>query len=355
MIHHSGWRRTLAGAGTATVLVAGAAACTGGEQPADAGDAAPDQITYVTNFGQLGRDAYAYVALEKGFFAQANLDVTIEPGRGTNPNLVALLSGQAQFTAIDMAGAITAHRNTIGEEDSQVVADGYVGLAAIHQQPLAAVMAYEDARISSPLDLEGKAIGLPSGAVTELLFPAYADLAGIDLSRVEQVALEPTALVPALASGQVDAIGQFVVGRGLVAAAGDGREVVVLPYSEYLADLYGVVLFTTTGLAASDPELCVRVRDALLRGLAYSMEHPDEAGEILTRHNPEMAPEVAAAEMAAMVPYTQVLDADRELGDLDESKVMRGIAVMQAIGLAEAGLQPADLVAWDLTLRGTNQ
>lgn len=354
MIHHSGWRRTLSAAGAATVLATGPAACTGGEAPAGPGGPA-DQVTYVTNFGQLGRDAYAYVALEKGFFADAGLDVTIEPGRGTNPNLVALLSGQAQFTTIDMAGAITAYRNTVGVEGSEVVADGYAGLAAIHQQPLAAVMAYEDAGIAVPQDLEGKAIGLPAGAVTELLFPAYADLAGIDVDRVEQVPLEPTALVPALASGQVDAIGQFVVGRGLVAAGGDGREVVVLPYSEYLADLYGVVLFTTTGLVESDPQLCVRMRDALLRGLAYAIEHPDEAGEILARYNPEMPPEVAAAEMAAMVPYAQVLDVGRELGDLDESKVMRGIAVMQAMGLAGASLQPADLVAWELTLRGPDQ
>lgn len=347
-------RRTVLGAGLALPAGGLLAACTGGEQPADAGDDTPDEVTYVTNFGQLGRDAYAYVALDKGFFAAANLDVTIEPGRGTNANLVALLSGRAQFTVIDMAGAITAYGNVVEDPDgNSAAAVGFSALAAVQQQPLAAVMAFDDAGIEQPLDLEGKRVGLPTGAVTGLLFDAYADLAGINLDRVERVEVAPPDLVPALAAGQVDAIGQFVVGRGLVASAGGGREVVVLPYSEYLQDLYGVVLITSADRAESDPDLCLRFRDALLQGLAYSLDRPDEAGEILARpeYNPEMPPEVAAGEVEAMIPYSRVLEAGRELGDLDAAKMARGIAVMQAIGRADDGLFPDDLVAWELTLR----
>lgn len=54
-------------------------------------------VTYLTNFGALGRDAYPYLALEEGFFDEAGLAVTIEPGTGTTGNLQGLLAGRAQF------------------------------------------------------------------------------------------------------------------------------------------------------------------------------------------------------------------------------------------------------------------
>lgn len=342
-------RRTLLGAGLA--VPAALAACSGEDEPATA-SGPPDQVTYATNFGQLGRDAYAYVALDKGFFSEANLDVTIEPGSGTNPNLVAMLSGRAQFAAIDWAGAIISYGQTVQDQDGEsALAEGYVGVAAIQQLPLAAVMTYADSGITSVYDLPGRSVGFPAGAVTELLFPAYAQIAGIDLDAVEQVGLEPLQLVPALAAGRVDAIGQFVVGEPLVAAAGDGREVVVLPYSEFLTDLYGVGLFTTTSLAEDNPDLCVRFRDALLRGLRYALDNPDEAGQILAGHNAEMDPAVAAGEVAAMIPYAEVLEPDRRLGDIDEVRLVRGLGIVQAVGLSQPGIKPDDLVAWDLTLR----
>lgn len=334
-------RRTLLGAAASVPAAGLLTACSGEDEPAAAGGPA-DAVTYVTNFGQLGRDAYAYVALNKGFFTEANLDVTIEPGTGTNPNLQALLGGQAQFTTVDMAGAIIARNEQ----------EGFVALAAIQQLPLAAIMTFGDSGITVPQELAGSSVGFPVGAVTELLFPAYAELAGIDLGAVEQVPLEPPQLVPALAAGQVDAIGQFVVGQPLVAAAGDGREVVVLPYSEYLLDLYGVGLFTTSTATEQDPDLCTRFRDALLRGLEYALDNPAEAGAILAEYAPEANPEVAAAEVELMVPYAQVLEPGRELGWLDEAKVIRGIAVMEALGQTEPGLEPADLVAFALTPGG---
>lgn len=66
MIHHAHIpqqpirRRTLL-AGAAALPAAGAlAACGADEQPTEAGTSGPpDEVTYVTNFGQFGRDAYA--------------------------------------------------------------------------------------------------------------------------------------------------------------------------------------------------------------------------------------------------------------------------------------------------------
>jgi len=325
----------LAGLTAATGLAA-LAACTRGE-PGEGATPPPDPVTYLTNFGTLGRDAYAWVALDRGFFAEAGLDVTIQPGTGTNPNLAALLGGHAHFAAVDLAGAVIAAGNEVA---------GFSIIAAVQQRNLSAIMTIDPA-ITDPRDLEGRTVGLPPGAVTQLLFPVYAELAGIDAGRVAQVALEAPELVGALVAGRVDAIGQFVVGEPLVAAAADGREVTVLPYDRYVGDLYGVTLLTSTGLAEQDPDLCRRFRDALLRGLAYALDHPRDAGEVLARHVETADPEVAAAELTLMAPYA-LGDSSTPLGGLDPARVARSIAILQAAGAVPSGLTPQRLVAFDL-------
>ena len=327
-------------AATSAVPVAGLlAACTGGEdEPQEGnGNGEPDRVTYLTSFGQLGRDAYPYVAQKLGYFEEAGIEVTIEPGTGTNGNSQTLLGGQAQFAAFDMAGAIIA---------ADTGTTGFSAFAAIHQLPPVAIMA-ADPDIRTPADLQDRTVGIAPGTVTELLFPTWMELAGADPDRAEVVPIPPPELVTALASGQVDAIEQFVMGQPLVANA-VGSEVQVLAYSDYLTDLYGVVITTTTELADTNPDLCIRFRDALLRGLRRALDNPQEAAEILAENAPETNVEVAAQELELMRSYAEPLSGP--LGTIDSVRLGRSISLLQSAGAisADTALQPEDLVAFDL-------
>jgi NitT/TauT family transport system substrate-binding protein len=298
----------------------------------------PDKVTYLTSFGQLGRDAYAYVAQDLGFFEEAGIEVTIEPGSGMGGNTSALLGGQADFIVSDL-GAVTVARS--GGE-----LEGLVAFAAIHQLPPVAIMTnHPDVR--TPVDLENRTVAIAPGTVTELLFPTWLELAGADPSTVTVEPVNPPDLVSSLASGQVDAIEQFAMGEPLVAANVDG-EVQVLPYSDYLTDLYGVVLLTTNELAESDPDLCIRFRDALLRGLEYALENPDEAGQILADNVPEANPEVAARELELMRAYA--IPSAGPLGTIDADKIARSVALLQSVGAigVDTALEPEDLVDFSL-------
>jgi NitT/TauT family transport system substrate-binding protein len=98
------------------------------------------------------------------------------------------------------------------------------------------------------------------------MFPVYAKAAGLDPASVRFVPAAPPALPQLLASGQVDGIGQFVVGRPLIEAAARGRKAVVLPYGDLVPDLYGNVVVTSKDLAARNPALVRRFTAALLKG-----------------------------------------------------------------------------------------
>ena len=57
---------------------------------------AQDKITFVTDFGYLGRHSYYFVALEKGYYKAANLDVNIVRGQGSADAVKQVAAGTAR-------------------------------------------------------------------------------------------------------------------------------------------------------------------------------------------------------------------------------------------------------------------
>src|SRR5690606_6795653 len=252
-------------------------------------------------------------------------------------NVALVTSGQAQFAQADLTGAMLLW----GQEASQE----FTVVAAVHQRTLTGIMTLEGNEIDSPADLEGKTIGdIVPGSVNYILFPAYARLAGIDPDEVNWENAPPPELPGLLAQGRVDAIGQFMVGVPLVAAAAEGREVISLPYSDYLTDLYGGVIITSQQLAQDDPDLVQRFTRALMRGLEYTIENPQEAGEILVKYEPEQNAEVAAAEVELLANYVRPLAPSEPFGLITEERVAQSIAVLEAAGAIPAGITPEDMV-----------
>jgi NitT/TauT family transport system substrate-binding protein len=323
-----------------TMLVA--SACSGEEDTNGGEDSAPDEVVYVTAFGTFGREAYAWVALEKGYFADANINVQIQPGTGTGDNIALVASGQAQFATGDLTG-VTLLLGTGAVEGITVV-------GAIHQLALIGFLSLEESGIRSPQDLEGKSIADSSGSVGRLLFDTYAELAGIDPSTVELVDADPPQLPQLLAAGTVDAIGQFAVGVPLIQSVAEGRTASFLAYSEFMSDLYGNSLVTSTELAQQDPDLVQRFRDALFQGLEYAIDNPQEAAEILASYEEATGVEVAAAELEIMESY--VRQPGIPIGAIDEVRVSQTIALLEATSAIPAGLTSQDVISTNLAITG---
>lgn len=309
--------------------------CSGSDDKGgDVGSKETDKVAYITAFGAVGRDAFAWVAKEKGFFAEAGIEVDIKEGAGNQQNLTALKANQVQFAALDFTGAVIQAGK--GEFTD------WRAIAAIHQQTLISVMTTKDTNITTPKDLAGKKMATGAGSVTELLFPAYAQLAGLDPKSVEIQGVQATALNGLMASRKVDALGTFLLSRGALATA-SGKEVVILPYSDYLRDLFGNAIITTPKLIADDPDLVQRFTNAALKGLQYSIEHPDEAAAILNKAKPTYAVAAGKGEITAMTPYVKPAGG-APVGLMDEQRVARTIAVLQGSGLIPSGLTPASVV-----------
>lgn len=343
-MHRRRFTRTLVAALAAATLVAAAGCSDDSDSSAAAGGSqALEKITYLTSFGNFGRDAYAYVAKEKGYFKDAGFDVDIKPGSGTFDNLQKIVAGSAQFTPLDLTGLLLA----AGSKDKPVT--GFTTVAGIQQRTMAAIMTLEGNGIATPKDLEGKTLADSPSSVVRNLFPTYAKLAKIDDKKVTWQNGTPQTLIPTLLSGKVAGIGQFVVGKPTVEGLSKGtKKAVVLPYSDVMEDLYGNVLVTSAKYAQDHPDKVKKFTEALLKGLQDSINNPTEAAEALAKNVPNTNKNSAAAELTLMGPFVKSAASGVPVGALDSQRIARSIALLQGSGQIGSGLTPEKVVDFNL-------
>lgn len=298
-----------------------------------------EKVSYLTGASILGREAYVYVAIEKGYFKEAGLDVEVQAGKGTNPNLQLLQSGKVDFAALDITAALLEYGKGTFKD--------FTIIDAIQQRNMQTIMSLEGGKISSPKDLAGKKIAYLPGGVARLLFPAYAKLAGIDDSKIQWVNIPLEQHPQNLAAGTVDAATQFAVGKPGIERAAKGRKAVVLPYTDYLTDLYGVGVGVSKKEAAENPDRIRRFNEALLKGLRDAVENPAEAGKIYAKYQKIQPEPVATAENVLMVPYVKSAAGGAAVGALDIQRVARNIAILQGAGLIPAVFEPTAVVSLD--------
>src|SRR5882757_7128650 len=153
------------------------------------GDESLQKITYLTSFNTFGREAYAYVALDKGYFKDAGFDVSIKPGNGTVEVLKLVAGGQADYGI----GDFTAILLTMGKQKMPVTTVGM-----IHQRSMAAIMALDGGNITTPQSLAGKKIGDTPGSTNTVTFPLYAKAAKIQGWETTKFVPSPPAALPQL-------------------------------------------------------------------------------------------------------------------------------------------------------------
>lgn len=279
------------------------------------------QLRYATSFGDFGRDAYAYVAVAKGYFKQAGFNVSITAGNGSEEDMKLIAAGRVDYAPVDFTAAVVARAN----ENLPVKI-----VSLVHQHTLSAEFAVKGGGIGSAKDLAGKKIGDFPGSTTQVMFPLFARKVGIDPKSVTFVPTSPQAEPALLAAGKLDAVGQFTVGVPLYEAVTKKR-ILAFDYARYFPDLMGIGIATSDTKIAKDPGQVKAFVAALNKGLAYSLAHPDEAGRIIHSAVHLTDAKLAAAELRIMKRYvTSPQTATHGIGYIDPRRVAATIAIVNA-------------------------
>jgi NitT/TauT family transport system substrate-binding protein len=280
-----------------------------------------DQVTYATSFGNFGRDSFVYVAIDKGYFRDAGLDVKVIPGVGTD-NARLLAAGTIDYAAMDVAGAAAGIAN-----------QGYPikAVAVTSQTTQAAVAVLASSGILNPKDLAGKKFADTPASTNHIFFNFWAKKVGLDPSTVTYVPTSPQTLPALLASGQVESEGQFTVGGPLLSAAVGGKQVRMFPYRKALPNLLGNALWTTTARIQNNPDQVRRFTKALLKGLNWAVQNPGTAGYIMQKYVPLADPVVAGKELRILHTYSLNKCTDKYgVGYIDIGKMKSTASLVRA-------------------------
>jgi diguanylate cyclase (GGDEF)-like protein len=270
-----------------------------------------------------------YMALEKGFYAQAGLEVEIRPGGpGTPKPIDLLLEGDADF-AIANSGLVIA----------RMQGQPLVALAAIMQSSPIVWIVRADSDIYTPQDLAGKRVMLmPEPESAELLVTLARE--GVDHERLElqQTSFDPQDLV----DGNTDAYNGYVSNEPF------WLQQQQLPYRlikprEYGVNFYSDVLTTREALLQERPAQVEAFIQASLKGWQYALEHLEESVQLIhRRYAPDKSLEHLRFEAEQL--HKLIMPELVQLGHMNPG---RWHAIAQSyldLGMAEGPIELADFI-----------
>lgn len=246
----------------------------GSVQPqATAGELAPKRLTFMAGFKPQANLPFVgvYVAQEKGYFRELNLDVTIRHAQ-SGEHLQLLLANEIQVTNAN--GASVLRRN---DQDIEIVS-----IALIGQRSEQGFAVLANSGINSVRDWVGKTFGYKGSVPTEFLATARA--AGIDPGRVEQVRVGFDPRI--LSEGQVDILAVFFSNEPWQ-LENIGHRTRVFDPNDFGIESLGLTYIVTREMINRDPEAIERFLRAALRGIEYADKNRNEALDIVMKYAPQ--------------------------------------------------------------------
>jgi ABC-type nitrate/sulfonate/bicarbonate transport system substrate-binding protein len=272
------------------LLVAAALACLAAGCGSETGEDRPGkEATLLLDFTPNAVHAGVYMAVDRGFDDAEGVSLTVrKPGASTDA-LKLLGSGRADMAILDIHDLGLARQ--AGED--------VVGVMAIVQRPLAAVMAQPG--IASPADLEGKRAGVTGLPSDDAVLRSVVAGAGGDPDEVDLTTIGFRA-VPALLAGRVDAATAFWNVEG-VALKAEKPGIQEFRVDDFGAPAYPELVLTVTRDTLDDDAPLVRAAiRALQRGYGEAQTDPESAVATMVADEPELDAEQLTAQFDAVAP-----------------------------------------------------
>ena len=280
-----------------------------------------------------------YAALWKGFYREAGLEVEIKLGAPPNA------------TPVDPVREVVERRAQFGTGTSELLIHFAQGaplllLAPIFQQSGAAIYYSAGSDFPSPAALLNAKLGrLPATNVLDLELRSAFAREGIDPEKLNSITIEPARAIDALADRKVDAI---VGSAWELPWQAQERSVALksLALGSDQTEFYGDGLFTLKHLAAADPAMVQRFREASIKGWEYALQHPDEISGRIVAQLPVATP---VSDPAGFARYQS--DIARKLAQypavpLGTSDPERWSRIQQSLMTIRAISHPADLAGF---------
>jgi NitT/TauT family transport system substrate-binding protein len=329
------------------VLLATALAACGGAAPAAAPTAAPaaaepttapaasaaaDKVTLQLKWVAQAQFAGYYAALEKGFYTEENLDVTIRPG---GPDIVppqVVAGGQAQF-GIDWLPSTLANR------DQGVP---LVNIGQIYQYSGMRELSWKESNITGPADLKGKKVAVWFGG-NELQLLATLAKYNIDKDKDVELVQQPFDM-NLLLNKEVAAAAAMTYNEyfQVLSAGHTPDELNIIDFNKEGTAMLEDGIFTTEEFLkdAKNQDIAARFLRASIKGWAYCRDNVSECVDIVLKQDAtgvmkKDAQEWQMNEVNKLI-WGDPINKETKVGYMDPEAFKRTAEIAQTYGVIKA-------------------
>lgn len=215
-----------------------------------------------------------YIAKEKGYYANAGLNVTLLDASKKEASLKSVLDGRAQYGV--------GHSSLIV---NYIKGEPIVLMAAVYQSSPMVLLTRRDANIKSAKDLKQKRVMLTNDMIQWAEIQAMFRSVGMSTRDLKLQAHSYDPL--SLARGETDAMVAYLSNEPYTLQK-TGVDTQALHPKDYGFDYYSDFLFTTKEETHNHPERAQAFYDASMRGWLWAFEHIEETAAIIYRdYNPQ--------------------------------------------------------------------
>ncbi|WP_300586241.1 ABC transporter substrate-binding protein [Marivita sp.] len=300
---------------------------------------AADKVTYQLDWLPGGDKAPIYVCIHQGFCADAGLEVTLEPGRGSSEAITKIATGTSDIGSAGIE-ALMAARVTESVPVTAVMNIFNTGPHAFYTTT--------ESGITTLADVKGKSVATSPFTSSNVFLPLVLEENGMTEADITLTKADPGALGPLLMTGQSDAIIAWLtdVSRYQGQANEAGKELVILPWADAGLELYSASLVASDTFLTERPDVAKRFIAAFKQSLEFANENPDAAAEAVAAIVPELSAEDVKGSWldASKLAFNDVT-AQFGLGAFDADRLAATwTRVAAAQGLDAAALDPETVV-----------
>lgn len=252
----------------------------------------PTAVTLALDWYPNANHAGIYMALDRGYFTEAGLDVEVYTPSDPTTVLQTVGAGRDTF-------GISYHSEVLYARAQDIPV---VSVAAMVQHPLNSLMVLADSPVERPGDLRDMRVavsGLPSD---EAFLDTMLQADGASIEDVETINVGYD-LLPAVLSGRADAVIGVYWTHETILAEREGNPVRYFRVEEWgVPDYYELVLVTGDSVVAGQEATVRGLLGAIQRGYTGAIAEPDAALDLLLAASPDLDTEVEREGIGLLAP-----------------------------------------------------
>lgn len=275
------------------------------------------------------------LALERGYYEDLGIDLTIEPGSGSAVTAQLVASGKVDLAFSDAAAVMK-----LAAEGADMTIIGTVLQGNPNE-----VTSLASAPINSVAELKGKRVALPNGYSQTAMFPVLLEANGLKQEDMQVVNMPPESMVASLLQGQVDAI-LGSMDNFSVQLANEGADTVNLPFIDNGAATVAQSMIASNSFLKDHPDEAKAFVEASLHGWNDAIDDPKAALTALKGLFPDVNDKLTPGQLDATITLMCASGAEY-VGKSTEKQWSDTVDLLTKIDLLPADVPAEDYYTYD--------